>query len=333
MGTGRVSESVLVRSTAQRDSFGGPCFAGNQPIARVGSKLAGATVEYSLSQSRFNLVRKLLRELVWAVYAMFAACLILGTACKSPLVPARLFARSPIQRPLTQWATIKPQAPIPESSVASAAVPQATGTLVPNSPMVKSTQANSPRTNSLMANSPMVAEETVLSSQSQSIATELDLPAIPFALETETKPTTSLVSKSSEPTSSSSSELEGTILPSEPEVRLVIAGVRAQRGSVKVAIFTIEDAFPNPSRASRTFELAATQATMETRLPMSGCFAIGVYQDLNADGELNRNRLGIPTEPFAFSNNAMGQRGPPSFEQAAVVADGDTPLTVTINLP
>jgi uncharacterized protein (DUF2141 family) len=114
---------------------------------------------------------------------------------------------------------------------------------------------------------------------------------------------------------------------------LVIAGVRPERGSVKVAIYTTDNTFPNPSSASQRFELDATQATIETSFSVPCRFAIGVYQDINADGELNRNRLGIPIEPYAFSNNAIGQRGPPSFDQAAVFAGGDKPLIVAINLP
>ena len=124
-----------------------------------------------------------------------------------------------------------------------------------------------------------------------------------------------------------------------PDAKLVIEGVRPGRGAVKLAVFTTANAFPDPAGASQTFELPATNSTIETTLSSTGRFAVGVYQDINSDGELNRNRFGIPMEPFAFSNNAIGQRGPPSFDQAAVfhpakdAAGGNAPLTVSINLP
>jgi uncharacterized protein (DUF2141 family) len=34
---------------------------------------------------------------------------------------------------------------------------------------------------------------------------------------------------------------------------------------------------------------------------------------------LNTNLFGIPTEGFAFSNNAMGSFGPPSYESCTFV--------------
>jgi len=120
-----------------------------------------------------------------------------------------------------------------------------------------------------------------------------------------------------------------------PAIRLVIAGVRPGHGDVKVAIFTDGAAFPEPAGAVQTFSLPSSQPTLEQGLDLSSAFAVAVYQDVNGDGELSRSRLGIPVEPFAFSNNVMGQRGPPTFQQASVVVPGSAtvPLTVTINLP
>lgn len=46
-----------------------------------------------------------------------------------------------------------------------------------------------------------------------------------------------------------------------------------------------------------------------------GIYAVSIYQDENSNGKLDTNLLGIPTEPYAFSNNATGVFGPPSFEQ------------------
>lgn len=47
-----------------------------------------------------------------------------------------------------------------------------------------------------------------------------------------------------------------------------------------------------------------------------GDYAIRAVHDLDADGDIDVNTLGIPTEPFGFSNDAMGKMGPPGFEQA-----------------
>lgn len=47
-----------------------------------------------------------------------------------------------------------------------------------------------------------------------------------------------------------------------------------------------------------------------------GNYAIRAVHDVDADGDIDVNMLGIPTEPFGFSNDAMGKMGPPTFDQA-----------------
>lgn len=49
---------------------------------------------------------------------------------------------------------------------------------------------------------------------------------------------------------------------------------------------------------------------------LSQPLALTVVQDANANGRLDRNAFGMPTEPYGFSNDATGSFGPPSFEAA-----------------
>jgi uncharacterized protein (DUF2141 family) len=47
-----------------------------------------------------------------------------------------------------------------------------------------------------------------------------------------------------------------------------------------------------------------------------GQYAFRMFHDVNGDGRMNTNPLGIPTEPFAFSNNARGSFGPARWADA-----------------
>lgn len=58
-----------------------------------------------------------------------------------------------------------------------------------------------------------------------------------------------------------------------------------------------------------------------------GSYAARIFHDTNGNGELDRNMLGIPTEPYGFSNDAGG-RGPASFDDAAIAVDGETNMTI-----
>ena len=48
----------------------------------------------------------------------------------------------------------------------------------------------------------------------------------------------------------------------------------------------------------------------------AGRFAISTYQDKNENGKID-TFMGIPREPYAFSNDARGTFGPAKFEDAA----------------
>ena len=48
-----------------------------------------------------------------------------------------------------------------------------------------------------------------------------------------------------------------------------------------------------------------------------GVWAISLYHDLNQNNQLERGTLGLPSEPWGMSNNAIGTMSPASFEQAS----------------
>ena len=62
-----------------------------------------------------------------------------------------------------------------------------------------------------------------------------------------------------------------------------------------------------------------------------GTYALKLFQDVDGDEKLGTNAVGIPNEPFGFSNNAMGHFGPPSFEQAAFKV-ANQPTTIKVKM-
>ena len=46
-----------------------------------------------------------------------------------------------------------------------------------------------------------------------------------------------------------------------------------------------------------------------------GTYAIAIFHDLNSNGELDKNVLGIPAEPYAFSNKPKSKWRVPRFHE------------------
>jgi uncharacterized protein (DUF2141 family) len=53
-----------------------------------------------------------------------------------------------------------------------------------------------------------------------------------------------------------------------------------------------------------------------------GEWAVALSQDLNNNDKLDKNLLGIPTEPFAFSNNVKPRLAAPTFQQCKFTVAG-----------
>lgn len=56
----------------------------------------------------------------------------------------------------------------------------------------------------------------------------------------------------------------------------------------------------------------------------AGRYALMAYHDVNGNGRIDKNFIGIPREPLAFSN-AYAPKGPPSYKRAAfLISEGET---------
>jgi len=118
---------------------------------------------------------------------------------------------------------------------------------------------------------------------------------------------------------------------SHPRWIVEITGFEALKGVCRIAAYDAPENFNRPDRAIALENLELTELELteevirwefdwpleETRGGLRK-LAIGVYQDKNENGKLDKNAVGIPTEPYGFSNNPKRGFGPPTFEQAAI---------------
>ena len=107
----------------------------------------------------------------------------------------------------------------------------------------------------------------------------------------------------------------------------------ARTGMVMVALYDSASAFDGGSArpvAATAVSASGSRvvATFEN-LP-AGDYAVKAFHDVNGDGQMNTNPFGIPTEPYAFSNNAVGNMGPARWSAAHFAVSGETAQTISI---
>jgi uncharacterized protein (DUF2141 family) len=110
-----------------------------------------------------------------------------------------------------------------------------------------------------------------------------------------------------------------------------VDNVKSTTGQVMVALYDNADAFlKHPVRAEKAqADKAGTTLVFHDVAP--GDYGFAVFHDTNENGRLDKNLLGIPTEPMAFSNNVQGRMGPPDFA-AVRLAVPDTGLDTAVTL-
>ena len=103
-------------------------------------------------------------------------------------------------------------------------------------------------------------------------------------------------------------------------------------GHIMVALFDSEAAYRGegaPVRVARLDVTGPTAIALFEDLP-TGTYAMKAFHDVDGDGEMATNPFGMPTEPFAFSNNAVGNMGPAGWDRAQFVASGDVAQTIDL---
>ena len=108
--------------------------------------------------------------------------------------------------------------------------------------------------------------------------------------------------------------------PAEGCVNVEVQNVRPQQGQLMVVAFV--DAESYGKKALVSIKVPAAEAT--TRFELCGLtgdtLAITMYQDLDSDGKMGKNVLGLPTEPWG-SSGTPGLFGP-SWATGKVARDG-----------
>ena len=115
-------------------------------------------------------------------------------------------------------------------------------------------------------------------------------------------------------------------------VTVSVDGISKTEGSIMAALFDSSGTFlGKDAYAAMRVEVKGTAVSFTYKGLPSGEYAIALFQDIDGDGQLAKNMLGIPVEPYGFSNNAPVRFGPPKWDTAKFTVSVSTaPQTITL---
>ncbi|WP_421879609.1 DUF2141 domain-containing protein [Marinoscillum sp.] len=110
----------------------------------------------------------------------------------------------------------------------------------------------------------------------------------------------------------------GSLLTAQTaKLTVEVTNIKTLEGKMRVALFNGESSYLKDADYEADTVIYDSGAVLITfkDLPL-GEYAISLYHDQNDNGKLDANFMGIPSEPYAFSNNAPSRFGPAKYEEA-----------------
>ncbi|MGE0622423.1 MAG: DUF2141 domain-containing protein [Pseudomonadales bacterium] len=117
------------------------------------------------------------------------------------------------------------------------------------------------------------------------------------------------------------------------DLTVTVAGIEGGTGQLMVAIVDGEDAFDGQRAPLLSLLLppSAKEVTFSTDALPPGDYGVRVMHDVNGNGEMDENLVGMPTEPWGFSNNAMGSFGPPGWQDVRFTLNDALRIRIDLN--
>lgn len=100
------------------------------------------------------------------------------------------------------------------------------------------------------------------------------------------------------------------------DIEVMVSNINTQKGNIELAVFDNSEEFLQKNKSIKKYSKAVRGNSIKIKvknLP-EGHYAISLYHDVNGDKECNLNVIGIPKEPYGFSNNFKPLYRQPKFE-------------------
>lgn len=104
-------------------------------------------------------------------------------------------------------------------------------------------------------------------------------------------------------------------LKKQKPLTITMTDLKSPTAPIIFSIYVDAGTFLEPKAQLKTYRFVPKGNSIKMKLKglKFGTYAIAFYQDLNNNGQLDKNPLGIPKEPYAFSNDIRPKLKAPTF--------------------
>jgi len=124
----------------------------------------------------------------------------------------------------------------------------------------------------------------------------------------------------------------------QPEIEVVLKNIKSPHGVFIISFYNDDKAFPKPGKDAFTEKVMVhdtLQHTVKIKLPATGWYAVAMFQDEDGTGKIKQDKIGIPLEPYGFSNNIHPKTAAPTFSACKffVRQNDNAPLIISLIHP
>ena len=126
--------------------------------------------------------------------------------------------------------------------------------------------------------------------------------------------------------------LAGFTSSENPKLTIEIQNIEVIDGYIRIGVFNSNEKFLKKDAIFKKYKIAvedSIETIIVNDLP-KGEYAFILYHDINGDGKMNRKLIGIPKEPFGFSNNVRPKLSKPTFEECKFVLEDNLVLQIKL---
>lgn len=110
-----------------------------------------------------------------------------------------------------------------------------------------------------------------------------------------------------------------------------VTNIKSNKGDIGVAVSNSEKTFLGKPMVNKSRKAKEGELVFEFEVP-NGTYTVSVMHDENKSGDLDKNFIGIPSEPYGISMDGRSNFGPPSYEDAVfAITDKDVKLTIEVD--
>lgn len=126
--------------------------------------------------------------------------------------------------------------------------------------------------------------------------------------------------------------LLGNVPAETHNLTVTIDNIKSMEGTIEIGLYNKGEKFLEEGHALRVVSIKVkenSETILIKDLP-KGTYAISLYHDKNSNGKCDRNFLGIPKEPYGFSNHFIPKFSAPTFKDCIFDLRSDHSMTIKL---